>query len=111
MVRWRCTSLALLWLAACGGRQPSEEEVSAVFERIQVGEARIAVAAHRARDAELGCDDRRGATDDGCAAAEGVCEDAGSLEDADAARRCEDARRKCTELRGEVARACQGGPS
>jgi hypothetical protein len=101
-------SVALV-TASCGGRAPTEEEVSAVFARIQVEEAHLVTAGERARDAELPCGDRRRAAEAGCAAAAGLCEDAATLDDADAALRCDRARSRCDELRRRVEAACPGG--
>ncbi len=100
-------SFALL-AASCAGRGPTEEEVSAVFARMQVEEAHLVVAGEQARDPALACDARRRAAEAGCAAAEALCEDAGTIDDADAALRCEHARDTCGELRGWVASACAG---
>jgi hypothetical protein len=108
--RWPFVVGVALVAASCGGRPPTEEEVSAVFARIQVAEARLVVAAEQARAPELACDDRRRASEAGCGAAAALCEDAGTIEDADAMLRCDRGRAICDELRASVQASCEARP-
>lgn len=81
-------------LAGCGGGS-SAVDVDEAFRRIQVYEATIA---HRAAEAEACPPDEDCPPELAlCEAVEGLCETSRSIDDPDAARRCQAARRRCPE--------------
>lgn len=89
-----CSTTAFLLLVGCGGA-PAVVDRDQVFAEIQIHEATIA---HRAAEMEA-CvpEEPCGAEHELCDAVEALCTLSRSIEDADAATRCEMARRRCPE--------------
>lgn len=97
-------ALALAALGACASAEPPPPATAAHFDAIQRQEAiqdevRVAVLEPTSE-----CPSVCRGTSRGCAAAERICDIAGSVTDADAAARCAQANDRCDQYRGAAAR-------
>lgn len=93
---------ATLWLGGCGS-SPLPPATHAHFDAIQRQEAILESVRNDALEADRECDLRCPATARGCAAAQRICEIAGTVNDDDADARCARAKDRC-----EVYRASSG---